>query len=373
MSKSFTPGLKILKKYTILKDRILPLKGKIKTEIDKIVSADDIVASANIPGNVKMINIANKLNIEPSYLKQCMIVEIGDDVIEGQLIAQSKGLFGLFKSEVKSPTSGEITQISEITGQIVISEPPEPIEVDAYIPGKVNDIYKEEGVQIKSSGTYIQGIIGIGGEKKGKLKVLSSPSDSIKAEDISPDYKNCIIVVGSFLEYDIYKKAKEVGVAGIITGGFNYDSLSKILGYSLGVAITGTELGLTVIITEGFGNVKMSQKTYDLLLDSNNKYISVNGSTQIRAGVLRPEVFVYNDKNPDELVEYNEEDLVIAINSRVRIIREPHFGELGKVVNLPHELQKMDSGTLTRVAEISFDDGTTKIIPRTNLEVILSD
>ena len=94
MSKSFTPGLKILKKYTILKDRILPLRGKIKTEIDKIVSADDIVASANIPGNVKMINIANKLNIEPSYLKQCMMVEIGNDVIEVQLIAQSKGLFG---------------------------------------------------------------------------------------------------------------------------------------------------------------------------------------------------------------------------------------------------------------------------------------
>ena len=35
--------------------------------------------------------------------------------------------------------------------------------------------------------------------------------------------------------------------------------------------------------------------------------------------------------------------------------------------------QKMDSGTLTRVAEILFDEGSTKIIPRTNLEVILSD
>ena len=111
-------------------------------EINKIVAADDIVASADIPGNVKMINIANKLNIEPSYLKQCMIVNIGDNVTTGQVIAQSKGLFGLFKSEVKSPTIGEITQISEITGQIVISEPPEPIEVDAYIPGKINDIYK---------------------------------------------------------------------------------------------------------------------------------------------------------------------------------------------------------------------------------------
>mgnify|MGYP006085446023 CR=1 FL=1 len=373
MSKSFTPGLKVLKKYIILKDRILPVRGKVITEINNVVSADDIVASTNIPGNVKMINIANKLNIEPSYLKQCMLVEVGDNVTENQVIAQSKGLFGLFKTEIKSPVIGEITQISEITGQIVISEPPDPIEIDAYIPGKINKVYKQEGVQIRSAGTYIQGIIGIGGEKKGQLKVISNSSGPIKLEDISSDYKNCIIVMESFLEYDIYQKAKEVGVSGIITGGFNYESLSEILGYSLGVAITGTEAGLTIIITEGFGNIKMSQKTYDLLLDNNDKYISINGSTQIRAGVLRPEIFIHDDLNQDELIKYNQEDLVIDINSKVRIIREPYFGKLGKIISLPYELQKMKSGTLTRVAEILFDDGSSEIIPRTNLEVILSD
>ena len=372
MSKSFTPGLKILKKYTILKDRILPLRGKIKTEIDKIVSSDDIVASANIPGNVKMINIANKLNIESNYLNQCMLVKVGDNVSEGQIIAQNKGLFGLFKTDVKSPVIGEITQISEITGQIVISEPPDPIEVDAYIPGKVNEIYSDEGVQIKSSGTYIQGIIGIGGEKKGKLRVLSNTADTISESDITPDCKDCIIVVGSFLDYDIYQKAKKIGVSGIIAGGFNYNSLSKILGYSLGVAITGTETGLTIIITEGFGNIKMSQKTYDLLLENDKKNISINGSTQIRAGVLRPEVFIHNS-GFDELDDYNQDDLIIEIGSKVRIIREPYFGKIGEVVDLPHSLQKMESGTLTRVAKILFTDGSSKIIPRTNLEVILSD
>ena len=372
MSKSFTPGLKILKKYTILKDRILPLRGKIKTEIDKIVSSDDIVASANIPGNVKMINIANKLNIESNYLNQCMLVKVGDNVSEGQIIAQNKGLFGLFKTDVKSPVIGEITQISEITGQVVISEPPDPIEVDAYIPGKVNEIYSDEGVQIKSSGTYIQGIIGIGGEKKGKLRVLSNTADTISESDITPDCKDCIIVVGSFLDYDIYQKAKKIGVSGIITGGFNYNSLSKILGYSLGVAITGTESGLTIIITEGFGNIKMSQKTYDLLLENDKKNISINGSTQIRAGVLRPEVFIHNS-GFDELDDYNQDDLIIEIGSKVRIIREPYFGKIGEVVDLPHSLQKMESGTLTRVAKILFTDGSSKIIPRTNLEVILSD
>ena len=372
MSKSFTPGLKILKKYTILKDRILPIRGKIKTKMDAVVSSDDVVASANIPGNVKMINIANKLNIESNYLNQCMLVKVGEHISEGEIIARNKGLFGLFKTEVKSPVSGEITQISEITGQIVISEPPDPIEIDAYIPGKVNEIYSDEGVQIKSSGTYIQGIIGIGGEKKGKLRVLSNPSTPISESDITADCKNCIIVVGSFLDYSIYQKAKKIGVFGIIAGGFNYNSLSKILGYSLGVAITGTEEGITIIVTEGFGNIKMSQKTYDLLLENDKENISINGSTQIRAGVLRPEVFIHRS-DLNELDKYSQTDLIIEIGSKVRIIREPYFGKIGEVSDLPHNLQEMESGTLTRVAKILFDDGSSKIIPRTNLEVILSD
>ena len=155
MSKSFTPGLKVLKKYAILKDRILPLRGKIKTEIGNNVSSDDVVASANIPGNVKMINIANKLNVEPGYINQCMIAKVGDNVVQNQIIAESKGIFGLFKTEVKSPVNGEVTQVSDITGQVVISEPPEPIEIDAYIPGTINEVYDKEGVQVKSSGTYI--------------------------------------------------------------------------------------------------------------------------------------------------------------------------------------------------------------------------
>ena len=33
----------------------------------------------------------------------------------------------------------------------------------------------------------------------------------------------------------------------------------------------------------------------------------------------------------------------------------------------------MKTETLVRVAEITLDDGTEKIIPRANLEVILSD
>ena len=47
------------------------------------------------------------------------------------------------------------------------------LSVKINILGKEN-IIKNEGVTVKSYGTFIQGIIGIGGEKKGNMRILES-------------------------------------------------------------------------------------------------------------------------------------------------------------------------------------------------------
>ena len=60
MSKSYTPGLKVLKHSKVNKERLLPLKGKVHSNINNKVESDTIVASTEIPGNVQMINMVNK-------------------------------------------------------------------------------------------------------------------------------------------------------------------------------------------------------------------------------------------------------------------------------------------------------------------------
>ena len=296
MSKSYTPGLKVLKDTNVSKERLLPLKGSVHVKCEDIVDCDTIVASTEIPGNVQMINIANELNIDVDQIEHCMLIKINDSVQKKQLIAQSKGLFGMFKSDVKSPIDGTVINISNVTGQVVISEHPLPINVDAYIPGEVKNVYNNEGVVIDSIGTFVQGIIGIGGEKQGELHVLvGDPTKEIKASDITTDLKDKIIVCGSYIDLDIYDKAKNLGVKGIVCGGIDYNSISKIIGYSLGVAITGTEETTTLILTEGFGKIDMAIRTFNILKENNNKYVSINGATQIRAGVLRPEIFIKSD------------------------------------------------------------------------------
>ena len=373
MSRSYTPGLKILSHTKVNINRLLPLKGVVHFKVGDVVKADDIVASTEIPGNVQMVNIANKLNVDPENVPECMLVKIDDAITKDQIIAENKGIFGLFKSQVKSPVDGILANISEVTGQVIFSEPPIPVSVDAYTSGIVKDVIEAEGVMIETEGVLVQGILGIGGENRGELVVVTNSSNEELTEDMILDnHKGKILVGGAFLTKKTFDKAREVGVAGIVSGGFDYESLSKILGYSLGVAITGSEeIGPSLIITEGFGKIAMADKTYNLLKDNEHRFASINGSTQIRAGVIRPEILISFEahlKNSDKIKKL---DMAISENSQVRIIREPFFGKVGKVRSLPAELKKMESETLVRVAEIEFEDGSVEIIPRANLEMIL--
>ena len=374
MSRSYTPGLKILSKTKLIINRILPMKGNVHFKVGEMVKSQDIVASTEIPGNVQMVNVSKKLNIEPDNVLDCMLVELDESIIKDQVIAENKGVFGLFKQQLKSPINGTLANVSEITGQAIIAEPPIPVEVDAYISGKIIDVIDAEGVIIETEGVMIQGILGIGGENRGELKVLTkSPKDELTLDMILPDHKGKIIVGGSFMDHEVFEKAKQVGVSGIITGGFDYQNLSRILGYSLGVAITGSEkIGPSLMITEGFGNISMADRTYDLLKDNEDKYASLNGSTQIRAGVIRPELVIPLEDISLEEKSLTDLDMTISEGSLVRIIREPYFGQVGIVKSLPTKLTKMESETEVRVSEIEFNDGSIKVIPRANLEMILS-
>lgn len=375
MAHSYTPGLKVLHESKVDKDRILPLKGEVIVDLNALVQPDDIVAHTHLPGNVQMMNVANLLNIGPADIMDVMIKQVGDKVSEGELVAETKGLFGFFKSSVTAPIDCTIENISTVTGQVVLREAPIPVEVDAYMKGKVAQIHAEEGVTIEADAVFIQGIFGIGGESRGELVILTdSREDELTGDMIKPEHAGKVIVGGSFLSLAAYKKALEMKVAGVVVGGFNYFDLEEILGYTLGVAITGSEdLVTSLVLTEGYGEIRMGSRTFDLLKQHSGKFTSINGATQIRAGVIRPEIVI--PLAPEDLkgdAHHIKTEMGIQAGSLVRVIRAPYFGRIGTVVSLPAELHKMESETMVRVAEVEID-GKAMTIPRANLEMVETD
>ena len=167
-------------------------------------------------------------------------------------------------------------------------------------------------------------------------------------------------------------KAIDIGAAGVVSGGIDDHDLKEILGYDLGVAITGSEtLGVTLIITEGFGDISMAKRTFELLQSSAGRKTSINGATQIRAGVIRPSIIIpVYDSVPVSDADTDHAPGMLGIGSPVRIIRDPYFGKIGKVHSLPSRPQRLESGTKTRVLEVMMENSDILTIPRANIERI---
>ena len=372
MAHAYVPGLKVAPHTTVKKVRQLPIKGEILKNVGEKVLAADEVAKTHLPGNIIPINIANKLNIEPADIKDFMKKEKGDPIKKGEIIAETNGIFGLFKSAVNAPIDGTLDSFSHITGQAILRENPIPVAINAYVDGVVDEIIENEGVVVKTQAAFIQGIFGIGGERRGELKIVTSTQDiPIEEKMIDENCKDKIIVGGSFLTHSAFKKAIKVGVKGIVVGGFNYNDIKKIIGYDIGVAITGQEdIKTTLILTEGFGKIHMAKQTFELLKKHEGDVASINGATQIRAGVIRPEVIIPIKTDQKEDSE-KKEIIGMDIGTEVRIIRAPYFGIIGNVTELPHKLQKLESGSLARVAKIKIGETQKEVLlPRANLEMI---
>jgi len=375
MAHAYTPGLKVTEGMTIQKERRLPLEGEVLVESGATVQAEDVVAKADLPGNVQLLNVANLLSVPAEEITEYMLKPVGETIVKDEIIATTKGLFGLFKSQARSPIDGTIEAVSDVTGQVILREPPIPVEVKAYTDGTVTEVAPDEGVTVETYGSYIQGIFGVGGETVGNLTVaVSSPSDELSTEQILPEHRDHILVGGSLVTTDAIQKAIQQGVKGIIAGGIDDSDLRELLGYELGVAITGSEeIGVTLVITEGFGSIAMAEQTFALLNAREGMKTSINGATQIRAGVVRPEILIPLAPETSETASEAEDDAaegILEIGSLVRIIREPYFGKLGRVTELPVELQNLETEARVRVLRVELEDGQQTTLPRANVEAI---
>ncbi len=375
MAHSYTPGLRVTPHTIVRKLRRLPIAGEVRVQKNSRIRAEDIVAYAELPGNVAAINVMNQLGVGAGEIRNFMLKKEGDSVEIDEAIAETKPLIRFFRSTVQSPIKGTVETISEITGQVILRAPPRPVNLLGYIDGTVVEVQEEEGVVVETEGALIQGILGLGGEVYGEICIASKSRDAvIEPSDLRADMAGKLVVAGAFVSSDVYKEASRIGIVALICGGFNDSDLRDLLGRDLGVAITGQEdLSPIIIITEGFGHIPMAEATYKLLVTHDGKRASASGATQIRAGVLRPEIIIPTDGAAKSSgVQEEAEAKGLEIGSRVRIIREPYFGVLGVVKSLPTKPTQVESETTVRVVEITCDNGTNVIVPRSNVESIQS-
>ena len=337
----------------------------------EVVQPHTAVARALLPGALQTVKLADKLGVEAKDAESQSRIKVGEEVEKGQIIAETKGFLGKFKQQVVSDFTGTVDSISGVTGNMLVREAPIPVEIDAYVEGKIVDILPDEGAIVETRCAMVQGIFGVGGERTGVVRVaVSDPQKPLEASDIKDSDAGKFLVGGSGVTADALAKAGTSGVAGIITGGVRDADLIKLLGYDIGVAITGQEnIPFTLVVTEGFGFLAMAARTFELLKSLEGRPASINGATQIRAGVIRPEIIVPLAADTATSTG-TRQSFELTIGTPIRVIREPYFGQLGTVTELPSQLVVVDSGTEVRVLKAKLADARDVVVPRANVEII---
>ena len=371
MGTAYTPGLTVTANTIVRKTRKLPIKGSVLVKVGDHVKPDSVVAKADLPGDLDQVKVAHLLGVNPAEVAHKMLVKLEDKVEEGQVLARTTYFFGLFKSEAKAPCSGTVEYISDVSGNVGIRRAPRPVELTAYVQGAVVEVIPEEGVVIETLAALVQGIFGIGGEREGAIHIMREPDRAIDVRDITPDLAGKIIVGRRLVTGTGLRKAAAAGVTGVVVGGIIDKELVDLLGYEIGVAITGDEqVGVTLVLTEGFGEIQMAQKTFDLLKSLEGHDGSINGATQIRAGVIRPEVIVPHQDGASAAASVATGGGELKVGSRIRVIREPNFGHLGTVTALPAELVTIETGAKVRTLRANLDSGQAVVVPRANVELL---
>ena len=393
MAKAFTPGLTVSTRAVYRARRILPIDGEVAVKAGDRVAADTVVAQTFMEGDAFPMKVAGMLGAQPKDLPGLMLVKVGDAVRVGQPLARSKGIFGMMRTEAASTADGTVESVSDSTGMVIVRGPRQPIEVRAFVSGTVAEVLPREGAIVENAVALVQGIFGIGGEAHGPIAMAcGSHEEELDADDILPAMRGAVVVGGARMTAAAIARAREVGAAAIVSGGIDDQDLRDFLGHDIGVAVTGSErMGITLIVTEGFGSIAMAARTFGLLASHAGRTASVNGATQIRAGVMRPEIVVplgseaaagagggtggtgassADAPGARALAAGGATAGVLEVGTPVRVIRDPHFGVLGTVAALPERPAVLDSGSKARVLEVAVEGGARITVPRANVELI---
>jgi len=279
----------------IRKHRRLPAPGEVLVKKGEEVKEDTVIARGHVRNpEITELRVAEKLGVDPFNLSGYMLKKTGDAVARDEVIALRRTFFGKSTKVCRSPLEGTIEALSTSYGTALVRGNPIPVEINAHIPGRVAEIFPREGASIECTGTIARGAFGIGGETRGRIDAaVDAPNETLTSASIDATHKGKVVLGGAAATLDALRKAVQVGVSAIVVGGIDEKDLTELLGYEFGFGVTGHEqVGYTLIITEGFGSNPMNEETFRLLKENVGEHACVDGTTQIRTRMQRPEIII---------------------------------------------------------------------------------
>lgn len=359
--------------------RILRGKGTLNANVGQIVSPEEIIGNAIISAGFRTLNLSTLLSVPPEEIPKYLVKKLGQRIYKGELLAYKKG--GLFagKKIVTAPTDGVLDFLNNQTGELKIAFLPKKVSLPAGVYGVVEMVDKLAGqVIIRTEVSKVYGILGSGRVRDGILHILNTKQDLVQRGAFLHKFDGHILVGENLFFEDMISASLSLGVNGIITGGINAEDYRKIAGGRLVFPRKlDNDIGIGVIVTEGFGGVKISDDVFEIFQEYEGKFVFINGN---KALIILPSytshslVKVKNTKLPllqNEGLDNSFRDSVeLKIGLKVRIVGNSYLGEQGKITAIDDTLTLLPSGIKSYI--ITVETSRRKLqVPVANLEVIM--
>lgn len=347
------PVYHVLPLATIIRERTLPVAGKISAHVNQRVSPTDVIGEATYAREHVLLDVARTFGVSTKAADAMIKVNRGDRVAQGAMVADAGGII---PRSIRAPRAGRVMIVG--SGQILMEVGDARIELRAGLPGVVTQVIPERGVVIRTAGALVQGVWGNGRIDNGLMvSLIEKPDDILTPDRLDVSLRGSVILAGHVRDADTLRAAAELPVRGLI--------LSSLVSSLLTNAY---QMKYPILVLDGFGSMPMNSAAFKLLTTNNKREATVNAEHFDRYNGNRPEVIIPLpvSSEPDEPVDYD----TFAVGQTVRLRRPPAAGMIGTIAHLPAGLTELQSGLRAQAAGVKLENGETVLVPLVNLEVV---
>ena len=358
--------------------RRLPGTGDVKIRAGERIAADHILTRTDPATAAVKISVADQLGVAAQDVSKYLMKPVGSAVGAGEALARNRK--GLRNVVVASPVAGTLLSVDSDTGMALIA-PGGAGDIRAMIAGDVEFVDGKHSVSIRTVGSRLYGIVGLGGNVGGSLRVVaSSPQEELQANKVTSDLKGAIVVGGSWASATAIKKLIEVGAAGLVTGGFVDREVLATLGvaaddrlapwrrtpgdHPVGVDYTP---GIAMMATEGFGPLAMHPEAFAMLKELEGTNAVLFTATRVVGYLQRPKLVVVNEDMLDD--EAPSGTATLSHGSQARLVDQNGLGQQVLIDSAPRRTRRGD-GNMVEVIDVHMSNDQSRTVPLVNVELI---
>mgnify|MGYP001563096126 CR=1 FL=1 len=358
--------------------RELSGQGQILAKVGQEVTPSDVLGQTLISAGFRVLDLSHELSVSPKEVGALLQKTKGQSIFRGEVLAMKPTFLGK-KKPYLSPVDGILDSYDEKNGSLRVVYSPERHRMLSAVFGIIQRVDTKKGiVVIKTLATEILGIGGTGKIREGSLSIIGDRGSVTNLARIQPKFTDKIIVAGSLIYQDALRASVTIGIKGVVVGGIEASDFRSMSGGSLTkVRKFASDVGISLIVTEGFGGMPIGEDIFNTMIKWSDKFAVLDGN---RARLVLPSFEEDSmQKVRSTALPISREDLVKPIIDPVveelrkgqilRIVGGSYTGEEGRLFSIDSTPTLLLSGMSTYLLTIETSRKKIKI-PLPNVEII---